>query len=512
MRSRFGFCCVSLVLFSMPADADDGRLVGLLDSIDLNDYALTAELYISQSPYSGVDDFAVLYPLLSNFESSVDSRDILYIRDSYAGIRYVSDAGWVAGFAGKIQTLGYGADDSEVFAGMERRNWTAQFGFNVGKRFNRLAVDLFATTDLLDEHGAEEYDLLIARAFPLGRWEIVPQIGVRYQTGNFVNHYYGVTAPEATAERPEYTPGSALTPTLRLTGSYRISPTWFLTAAVGVSSLPGQITDSPLVDRDNTWRFSVGISYDAPAFAAPDDDAVERAGAALELSTGGFLINSRSRVDLAGPSPLPEPDVEDGQRLEEQELAFPVDAIWQWGRYHRLDLRLFSLSRSSEAEFVDPVTIGDVTFGPNETVRTRLRTRVFRIGYGFSFLRDEQKELSLLAGLHVTDIEYSVRDTTDTIAASTTPVLPVFGVRGRVNMHPRISIEANVEAFLFDFNRYSGELFDVSMSGRYRLTGRWFTGLGYRYYRQNIRTADESLAGRVEIDYHGPYAYVGARF
>ena len=134
------------------------------------------------------------------------------------------------------------------------------------------------------------------------------------------------------------------------------------------------------------------------------------------------------------------------------------------------------------------------------------------MAYGFAVLRDEQKELIVLGGLHVTDTDYRVRDADDSLVASATPILPVVGLRGRVNMTARWSWEVGAEAFVLDFADYSGELVDLALAASYRISDRHFVGLGYRYYRQDLRSGDDSLLGDVLINYHGPYAYFGLRF
>jgi len=510
--SRYS-CTVLLLFLGSPVCAEDGWLVRFADALDLNDYALTAEIYASQSPYSGVDNFQILYPLLRSFGSSIDSESTLYLRNSYAGIRHVTENDWVFGVVGTVQTLGYGSEDSDVFSGMDRRDWTLQAGINIGKRFDRFAVDLFATTDILGQHKGSEFDLLFGKPFSFGRWELAPQIGLTYQDSSFVNYYFGVRTSEfQPGLRPAYKPGSAITPSARLGYSYRINDRWFLTASAAVRFLPDEITDSPLVDRDTTTSFSLGVSYDAPAFSAIDDTGVDREGSAVELIANAFLVRSKSKLDLQGQPGVSVPRLERQQELDATELVFPVEAIWQWGRLHRIDFRAFVLSRGASARIIDPITINNVTFGPDETVTTKLRTRVMRLGYGLSILRDEQKELSIMGGIHVADINYRVNGVNESIKASTTPVLPVLGVRGRVNFTDKISVEANIEAFALDFDAYSGELFDVSISGRYRMSDPWFTGVGYRYYRHNIRSGDQSLFGEYQIDYQGPFAYLGAHF
>ena len=506
------WCAALLFALATSTAPAEGRFRDLVDSLDLNEFALTGSVYVAQSLYAGVDNSVVLYPMLMNFESSVDSDTILFGRGSHGGVRHVTDNDWVFGVVGKVQTLGYGSEDSDVFAGMEHRDWSLQAGGTIGKRFNRLTFDLFATSDLLNEHDGQEYELMVAWPFSFGDWQVVPQASFRYQTSEFISHYFGVTEEEALPERPAYDPGGATTSSARLDWTWRFHPEWFVRLSTQVSFLPDEIRDSPLVDRDTAWSFTASIAYDAPAFVAPDDESVRRAGRAFEFTTGGFWIKSNSSVDLRdSPQSVPG-SLEDQRQLSRHEFVVPVHATWQWGRLHKLDLRFFTLSRSGSVRFDEAREIGGITFGPDETVTTSLDTRVFRLAYGFSILRDEQKELTVLGGLHITDTDYRVGDGEDSLAASTTPILPVVGLHGRVNVTPRWSVEASAEAFAMDFARYSGDLIDLSLAARYRISDRYFAGAGYRYYRQDLESADDSLFGDVLVNYWGPYAYLGLRF
>ena len=62
-----------------------------------------------------------------------------------------------------------------------------------------------------------------------------------------------------------------------------------------------------------------------------------------------------------------------------------------------------------------------------------------------------------------------------------------------------------------DFNRYSGSPLDCRLSAKYTWRERLTAGLGYRFYRQDIDTADESFSGDYRFVYQGPLVFFGAR-
>ena len=54
-------CAVLLLVVALAARSEDGFLVGLADSLDLNEFTLMGKVYTSQSLYSGVDDFQIIF-------------------------------------------------------------------------------------------------------------------------------------------------------------------------------------------------------------------------------------------------------------------------------------------------------------------------------------------------------------------------------------------------------------------------------------------------------------------
>jgi outer membrane protein len=501
---------IAFFALSTPATAA-GPLRAYLNDFDFNDYALSFEYYQSQSAYKGEDDFHIVYPIITSFEHSILTDDVYFVRDSYIGLRNVMDNGWKFGLVGKVQTLGYGANANPELAGMRRRSWSLQAGAVVGKRLGPIAVDLFASHDILNESGGYEGNFKFAWPLRDGRFSIVPQLDLTYQSSKLVNHYFGVRTDEVRPGRTEYTPGAAWTMRPSVSFSYRWHRYWYTRINISASILPDEIRDSPIVARDSTWAFNLGIAYDSRAFVSMDG-AHWKQDNFFELSLGAFALRSGSRINLVSASPQTAGDLERVQRIEERSVVWPIEIAWQMGRFHRLDLRYFDLVRKGEATLDFPLTVGDITFPANELLATQLDTSMLRLGYSFSVFRDTQKELSILGGVSMTRVAYTVDGASDTIEAQTTMTLPVIGARGRASFTDRISLEARVEVFALDLDDKDGDMVDVAIYGTWTFSPQWVAGIGYQYFRQRISAKEDSLSGDVKIDYQGPQAFLRARF
>ena len=500
-----------LLVLCLPVPSQAQGLRELLDSVDLNEYSLGLNLYWSQSRYEGVDDFVVPFPAPTTFSRASISEDTFYIGGSKLGLRKFVGDGWNFGGLLDIQTLGYGSNDSEVLLGMRRRNWTLQAGAMAGKRVGPVALTAYATTDILNEHKGHEVSLNAALPFVREKWLVIPQVDFVWQSDKLVNHYFGVREAEAAPGRPAYAPGSATTISGILELSWRFHPRWYLNTSIMLDYLPDKIRNSPIVDKDTSWRFNVGVAYDRAAWTATDSaDLTSLTG--FDVGVGAFFASTESNVDVRGLIESRSPDLESGQGLDDRTTTTAVDLVWRAGRYHRIDFSYFSLNRDATTDIVSDLVVGDTAFAAGDSLRTEFNTRVFRLGYGFSFLRDAQKELTLFGGAHVTDVDYRVRGSTETESVSTTPVLPVIGLHLRANPTERLAIVAGLEIFQLDFDKHSGELIDFSFGGQYRVTEWLKAGAGYRFYRQDIDAGDDSFLGDYRMQYRGPFVVLRAQF
>jgi outer membrane scaffolding protein for murein synthesis (MipA/OmpV family) len=500
----FALCCNSI--------AKAGSFSDFLEAIDLNEYALGPYVYHSESYYDGVDDFTGIFPLPSTFDHAILNEFAFYVRDGDFGLRKTYENGWQFGGVAKIQTLGYGTGESSTLDGMSRRDWTIQVGANVGRQFGPVRLDLMGQTDVLGEHDGQEYTFKLALPFVGRNWQLIPQFDALYQSDELINHYFGVTEQEARPGRPEYLPGGGTTLSASLHFSWRFHPKWYLTGSAQMDFLPDVIQDSPLVSRDRVGRLIVGVAYDAPLFVAAHDEMDPLDLASFDLGLGAFYVQSESNVDLLGSGSARDVDLEDELGLNAGTWAGFIDAVWRLRLYHRLELSLFELSRDATTDLDSPLEIGDIIFDAGDIVTTEFSTQIIRLAYGFSLIQDDQKELSLIGGVHITDVEYRNSSDNQVVDASTTAILPVVGVHLRVNPTNSWQALVRLEYYELDLSQHGGRMIDFSVAGQYQFTNNFAAGAGYSWYRQDINSKDPDFTGDFQFDYRGPVLYLRARF
>ncbi|MES2363581.1 MAG: MipA/OmpV family protein [Pseudomonadota bacterium] len=95
-----------------------------------------------------------------------------------------------------------------------------------------------------------------------GPWTLRPSLTVAFRDARLNNYYYGVLPGEATPDRPAYAPGSGISTSLGLYGSYDMSQRWRLLAGVSATVLGNSAKESPIVQKRVLPAVYVGAVYD----------------------------------------------------------------------------------------------------------------------------------------------------------------------------------------------------------------------------------------------------------
>jgi outer membrane protein len=116
-------------------------------------------------------------------------------------------------------------------------------------------------TDTLNKHNGQEVQLSYRYNIERGAWSFSPYFTWALQSENLVNYYFGVSAQEATAERPEYTPGEAQVMGFGVNTSWQATDRILLFGNIGFGGSDSVIGNSPLVDKPSYSQAFVGGTY-----------------------------------------------------------------------------------------------------------------------------------------------------------------------------------------------------------------------------------------------------------
>lgn len=512
-RPRFG---VAVLLLLTAGDAVAGNLLDYLRSYDLNDYALGIAISTRQSPYIGGENATAAYPYLTSFTDSSMTDSPILIRDGGYGLRWLGRTGWELGAIARFRVLNLGNSKAEELVGMADREWTIELGPTIGYRGWPININWTWWQEVTDRHGGYTSDIAFSWPVSFARGFIVPRIDAVYESGASADYYFAVTEAEVTPTRPAYAPGASWSTKAEVRIGYALTPEWLLSATVGFEKLGPEIAESPIVGRDRVWFGRLGFAYNANIFNAREFGSYSRHPPTFDLRIGAFAANidSQLRRNTANGVPGDDIDLENVLGVPKGDTTLELDALWRIGQHHQLELGYFDLVRKGTATLREALRFGDETFATDTEIDSRIEYRSIRLGYTFFLMRDAQKELGIMAGIHVPEFrtEIVANGTAQRQSSSSNTPLPVVGVNGAVFLGGKTTVRARIHVFRTEFDEHKGLLNYAALDLERQLSDLLRVGIGYDYYATTLRSNDADLHGEFRIRHDGPVVYATVGF
>lgn len=245
---------ISGIIFSPMAFADTERQVGTTWGLGLG-------VMSQQAPYTDIDRDTTPIPLLyvENQYIRVFGPEIefklpsLNLSDSQQ-----LDVGIVAQYDGS----GYEQDDAPILNGMNERQDSVWAGAKVVWSNSVADVGAQWLTDVSGHSDGQRFNLGVERTWRFGEHVMLtPRLGASWQDEKSVDYYFGVRDDEIRFDRPAYSGESATNIEAGVRGVYRFDQHHSVLMGVEVTSLAGEIKDSPLVDRSTENSVFLGYLY-----------------------------------------------------------------------------------------------------------------------------------------------------------------------------------------------------------------------------------------------------------
>jgi len=470
---------------------------GVLDdlrAIDINDYAIGLGTSHSDNLYVDQESSSYLYPYVTRFAPTQFDEGVLMTRAGGYGVRWLGDSGWEFGALGRPQNLGFASNASASLEGQDDRGWTIEVGPTLGWRGDSIRVDWTVYADLFGHHDGTNQILRFSRPFVFPKGYVVPELGLNHYTSDYVDYYFGVPPPLVGGAGTAYVGTRASGPSLGVQWGIRVAPQWLVTGKIAVESLGGGVTDSPIVaasERRSVW---LRFAYDGTLF---DELAPPRMDNERERSwrVGLALIVAGVRAD-ASVEPT-RPDVGARRDFATRAELVNAEASILVAQRHRVSVGWFSVLNAHA---------GDLG-------QTELGLRDLHLAYGFDLIRDAQKTVTLLGGVHIGEFSVEAVEgaASDAVARSTIP-LPLVGVSAAARFMGNWSGHGDLRAFLLNDDRYSGYQAFVRIALLHQTFRRTQLGIGYVFNRVSLDSDEVDFGARLVSTYRGPSLVVLGSF
>jgi hypothetical protein len=232
-------------------------------------------------------------------------------------------------------------------------------------------------------------------------------------------------------------------------------------------------------------------------------------------------LDTKVRIDASDTSPGTTIDFEQDLGMSDTETLPGFSASWRFAKKHELILDVFNLDRSGSAITVTDIQIGDETFTANLPISSFLDMQITSLGYSYSLIFDERKELAISAGLSVQDIEFGFMGNgalgiIEAESGITAPV-PSFGLNGGYAFTDKWIGKAGFGVFSFDLSvsdedELSGEVLNGFASIEHNTFEHVHFGLSYNYFDMRVDWSEGGLITSLGYVYQGPMITVRAVF
>ncbi|MCG8710207.1 MipA/OmpV family protein [Brenneria sp. 4F2] len=222
------------------------------------DWSLGLSAGAAQSPYRDTDPTIFPFPLVG-YES-----DYLFFHGVKGGLHLwkdeVNQLDVFAAYDGR-QFKPKDSDDRRMKR-LDKRDSTAVAGLEYTLRTDFGHFNASVAGDVLDNSDGLSANAAYLYPIKLDDWEILPKVGVRWDSKDLNKYYFGVSQSESLRSGlAAYTPEDSFTPYAELAVRYRITPAWVTFASARYEALPDAVKNSPMVDKEGIGMVSAGVSY-----------------------------------------------------------------------------------------------------------------------------------------------------------------------------------------------------------------------------------------------------------
>lgn len=214
--------------------------------------------------YQDADNINLLVPVLEY------RGDIIFLKDGELGAKLLSTGETEHGVLSGGLLLGGQAsylddkdtyEDDSALIGLEERESIAEAGVYLRHKNEMGQAKLKFFGDLHSEKYGNRAEAQYIFALNKEQWQLNQSITLIWEDSDRIDHFYGVSQSESTANRAEYKGQSAINLALGIDGQYRVNKNWDVKAAVGYVFLDDAITDSSIVSDDDISFISLGTQY-----------------------------------------------------------------------------------------------------------------------------------------------------------------------------------------------------------------------------------------------------------
>jgi hypothetical protein len=251
-------------------------------------------------------------------------------------------------------------------------------------------------------------------------------------------------------------------------------------------------------------------------------DGPDLLGNPYSLSLGTYLLDTDTTLSLDASSDRTGTEFNWESVLGGGEVnRFRIDGTWRFAERHKLRGMWFDFSRKRTRAIDTEIDWGDEVFPVDSEVTGSNRFSIFELAYEYAFMRRDDFELAVTAGLHYTQFKATLSATLPSGGSTTREAsdtakldvpLPVFGLRGLWNVTGDFWLDAGAQYFSLSYDDYDGSITDLRVSLLWQPKDWVGIGIGYNRFGVDVELERDSFRGEFDWTYDGPLVFYNVSF
>ena len=261
---------------------------------------------------------------------------------------------------------------------------------------------------------------------------------------------------------------------------------------------------------------STGFAQDSDFHPSLSDNFV--------FSVGAFRSDNSFKL-AAGNTEIGNGDIDFGDSVgvDKSNTIANVQLRWKFGRERKWSIwgQYFSNNSTGDATLEEDVDWQDIIFREGTFVEGGVKIEVIRAFVGRSFVKNEQHDFGIGAGIHNLDLsafiggEILVDDVStgyQEAEASGSQILPNIGAWYGFSPASRWLLHARVDWISANIGDYDGTLWNTNVGVNFQAWRHVGFDLSYQYFNLNLKVDKTDWNGGVDMTYSGPVLSVTANW
>ena len=215
-----------------------------------------------------------------------------------------------------------------------------------------------------------------------------------------------------------------------------------------------------------------------------------------------FVTNFETEMQLT-PKNLPlgvRINTKDQLGMKNETGVFRVDGYYRFNDTHSIDFAYFSVRSDGQRVIDKDLQWGENNISAGASLNSHFNMNIYKVNYGYSFYHNDDVELTLTAGLHITSLDLGLgasgivdgnATNNYTSSSAATLPLPVVGFKGEYTIiKNRLFVNYKSDYFFLDYDDVKGTLISSALNLEYRFVDHVGVGLGYNSNRIYLKADD----------------------